>query len=139
VCKVYFPIYFVLFLPRRCVHSGSFWGFIFHFCGIFVKLQMCYNLISGHVLGDFQIATVSGKSLSISHAVVLHNLRCPEHGHVYYRVYMCPPICLAQIHGQDEDHIRCSPLQILSRFRLSWRHANYPRQENDCKLACNCG
>jgi len=62
MCKVYFLIYFVLFsLPYVCV-LWLFLGIYFSF-EIFTKLPMCYNLISGHVLVDFQMATVTATAL----------------------------------------------------------------------------
>lgn len=129
----------------RCVRCGSFWGFIFHFCEIFIKLQMWYNLISGHVLCDFQMATVTTKteitaregwkSLSIYLPVILHNLRRSKHGtrllpHIHIYVFKRPSVWTENqwppaSSGHHKDRIWRSQLLILSR--LTWRHGFYPR------------
>lgn len=47
-----------MLFPVVCA-VALFGDLFFIFCEIFIKLQMCYNLISGHVLCDFQMATVT--------------------------------------------------------------------------------
>lgn len=136
---------FCAFFPAICVCALALFGdlfFIWNFYKAPNVLQFNFWSRSGRFPNgnSYSNSIIWGwKSLSISHAVILHNLSRPKHGHVYYHVYMCPPICPSQVRvrAQDEDHIRWSQLLILSW--LSWRHANCTRADKHCKLACNCG